>query len=172
VYRASDHNFPEYVSDEGLRDLNFATSGRCLLFVIHSPGKDWVDYIKYRHRAWANIFDQQTPELRELVEDFPDLVDKPVLEIDGKQRTIRQELAPPLDDFLLDDEVRNILDYFGCDRDEHPCLMLFSDLRETHYRFIDLRKWIGWNLPSLQIAFRSYLEGPTFSKALKEAGNV
>jgi hypothetical protein len=172
VYRTSDHYFPEYVSDEGLQDLHYSMSNRCLLFVFHAPGEDWVDYARTTKSLWAKLFDEQTPKLRQLMEAIPGLADKPILEIDGKRLTYRQMSAPPINKYLLDDEILSVMDYFGCKQDEHPCLMLFRNLAEKRFWFVDLREWSGWEKPSLQVAFRNYFEGRAFAKLLKEAGNV
>jgi hypothetical protein len=172
VYHASDHPFPEYVSDEGLLDLHSWSDRRCLLFVIHSPSQEWIDYARDNDSLWAKLFDQQSAEFRQLAAEMPDLPDKPFLEIDDERWTPRQHLAPSLNRFFLADEIRNALDYFGCKPEEHPCLVLFTDLAKTRYWFVDLRQWRGLKVPHLQIAFRTYLEGPAFSKLLKEASNV
>ena len=171
VYHASDHNFPEYISANGLTALHVCASGRCQLFVIHSPGQEYIDYARQRENLWAQLFDQPAGEVSRSITAIPGAIDHPFIDIDGERRSMRQLLTPSKNDFLLTDEVNAILRYFGCAPDEHPCLILFKDLNAARFWFVNLRPWTGWRLDALQLAFRNYFEGAGFSQIVSEAGH-
>src|SRR5262245_52697244 len=66
VYHASDHHFPEYVSADGLSALHLYSSGRCALFVIHSPSVGFIDYARKKVPLWAQLFER--PDLGQSIE--------------------------------------------------------------------------------------------------------
>ncbi len=166
VYHGSDHYFPEYIEAEGLSGLHLYLGDRCALFVIHSPGQEYIDYAREKSTLWAQLFDQVG--LAQSIKELPQVADEPLLVIDGERRSMRQLLTPSKNDFLLADEIHVILKYFDCEPGEHPCLMFFTDLNAEKFWFVDLRQWNGWRRNALEKAFRIYFESAEFSKLVAE----
>jgi hypothetical protein len=166
VYQPSDHNFPEYIAGDGLIALHSHAGRRCVLFVIHSPTPDYIKYAREKSNLWAEVFDQAgiPPTIRAI----PRVADEPILMIDGERRSVRQLLTPSINNFLLADEILDVLKYFECAPCEHPCLLFFTDLNAADFWFADLRQWTGWRLDALEAAFRNYFQGPEFSKLVPE----
>jgi hypothetical protein len=56
LFAVSDHNFPEFLADHGLADLEFWTGSSCALFVLHSPSSQWVSYTRQSGHLWWQLF--------------------------------------------------------------------------------------------------------------------
>ena len=167
VYHTSDRYFSEYISGDGLSDLSIWAGGTCVFFVLHSPAEAWIDYAARSDHLWGKLFQGKgTQQYQDLI-DIPGIADQPILEIDGEKRLIRQ-FDPPLNSYFLADEIRLILRYFNCEPTEHPCLIMFKSLDDECCLYVDLRRWLDWEVRALQAAFKAYFGSRDFKRVVQK----
>src|SRR5215831_18744845 len=56
LFVAGDHFFPQYLSNEGLADLECWTANNCQIFILQSPSAQWIDYSRRNDTLWWKLF--------------------------------------------------------------------------------------------------------------------
>jgi hypothetical protein len=171
LYIASDHNFPEYVSGDGLGDMDYWTRDECAIFIVHSPSAKWIEYTRREKHTWWTLFGQRWSNDRELSSLLAEHGQSKLLTIDGQTASMQEVFAPALDEFQHRDEIGSILEKFGLGPTDHPCLIFFRDLGDNTAWRVRLRDLVGVSVQELRKALQTWFDGPEFGKLLKEAGN-
>jgi hypothetical protein len=168
LYAVSDHNIPEYVSSEGMLDLDAWSTDDCGIFVVHSPSSQWIDYAqKSSHTWWRNSFTSNSP----LSDMFAEIAHIPLVEIDGTQKSLSEFLMPTTHNLLLREEITNILKKFSLIETQHPCLILFKDLNDKSFWYIDFESLVGLPIQDLRKEFKEWFGTGEFRRILAEAKN-
>jgi hypothetical protein len=92
-----------------------------------------------------------------------------VLAVGEETLTLRDVFAPCLNQFQHSAEIAKILRRFGLGPTEHPCLVLFRDLKDREFWFVDLRDLCRLPEPDLAESLKRWLGGPDFGRMMEEA---
>jgi hypothetical protein len=170
LYRSTDHFFPEYLDGDGLDDLNIWTGDECAVFVVQSPSAQWIDYTRKSNHTWWKLFGHHT---QDGVGTFPNLAkdigNAAVLAIGQETLTFRDVFAPCLNQFQHSAEIAKILRRFGLGPTEHPCLVLFRDIKDRDIWFVDLRDLRGLPERELGESLQRWFGGSEFAEMMEEA---
>lgn len=171
LYRSTDHTFPEYLDRDGLDDLNIWTGEECAVFVVKSPSSQWIDYTRESNHTWWKLFgryaaDSSSPSFSELARDTGNTT---VLTVAEDKLTLRDVFAPCLNQFQHSAEIAKILHRFGLGPTEHPCLVLFRDLKDRDIWFVDLRDLRGLPERDLGESLQRWFGGRDFAQIMEEA---
>jgi hypothetical protein len=170
LYRSTDYYFPEYLDGDGLDDLNVWTGDECAVFVIQSPSAQWIDYTRATNHPWWKLFGRYA---REDAASFSELVSEvagtAVLTIGNETLTLRDVFAPCLNQFQHSAETAKVLYRFGLGPTEHPCLVMFRDLRDQDVWFVDLRDLRGVPARDLGKSLQDWFGGGEFARIMDEA---
>src|SRR5436853_3363983 len=58
LYTQSDHRFPEYISNEGMGDLDIWTGRECNVFVFQRPPEGWAQHAIRTNHVWSELIGQ------------------------------------------------------------------------------------------------------------------
>ena len=130
----------------------FGPETKCTVFrTIQSPSAQWIEYTRLTNHTWWKLFGAENrngdEELRGLMQSAGG---QAVLSIGGERQTIRDVFAPCLNRYQRSEEIAKILRRFNAGPTEHPCLILFKDLKDRRIWFVDLRDLVG--VPERQLA--------------------
>ena len=169
LYRSTDHYFPEYLDGDGLDDLNIWTGEDCAVFVVQSPSAQWIEYTRATKHTWWKLFgryaDGDPSTFAELARNVGNAA---VLAVGEETLTLRDVFAPCLNQFQHSAEIAKILHRFGLGPTEHPCLVLFRDLRDQDVWFVDLRDLRGLPERELGESLQSWFGGREFARIMEE----
>ena len=170
LYRSTDHYFPEYLDGDGLDDLNIWTGDDYAVFVVQSPSAQWIEYTRATNHTWWKLFGRYTEDGSSTFSDLAvNVGNAAVLAVGEETLTLRDVFAPCLNQFQHSAEIAKILHRFGLGPTEHPCLVLFRDLRDRDVWFVDLRDLRGLREPDLAKSLQNWFGGRDFARMMEEA---
>jgi hypothetical protein len=173
VYTMSDHKFPRYMRKDGQLDVEQWATDQCTIFVVQSPSAEWINYAEsVTDHPWWRLFGHlldDPEEARELDERVGDVA---LLRVRGRAKTLDEVFAPVRNAFRHTREVTKILRRFDLAPTDHPCLILFRDLREPRAWVIDLRDLLGREVSTLRRGLREWFGGREFQQILLEASRA
>lgn len=143
LYTASDRVLADFMKD-GIYDLDVLSGDQCVIFVIESPSKEWIQYTKTSNHSWWKIvgkdviqqsLKQYSEQIRENFLLIKDLIPySPNLSFSiGNEDTVTldQIINPPINIPYNRAEAYKIAKHFGVNISEIPCLIFFKDLDST-----------------------------------------
>lgn len=170
LYRSTDHYFPEYLDGNGLDDLNIWTGDDCTVFVVQSPSTQWIEYTRAANHTWWKLFGRYTEDGSSTLSDLAmNVGNTAVLAVGEETLTLRDVFAPCLNQFQHSAEIAKILHRFGLGPTEHPCLVMFRDLRDRDVWFVDLRDLRGLREADLAKSLQNWFGGRDFARMMEEA---
>ncbi len=170
LYRSTDHYFPEYLDGNGLDDLNIWTGDDCAVFVVQSPSTQWIEYTRAANHTWWKLFGRYTEDGSSTLSDLAmNVGNTAVLAVGEETLTLRDVFAPCLNQFQHSAEIAKILHRFGLGPTEHPCLVMFRDLRDRDVWFVDLRDLRGLREADLAKSLQNWFGGRDFARMMEEA---
>lgn len=162
LYTGSDQFIPEYISGDGLTDLDLWSGDRCGLFLLHNPPLEWVDYARAQDHVWWRTFGKDWGGLE------AGLMDVPVLHIGDDQPLSPRQMLPSAENRgLAKQQVASVLSYFGLAPTTHPCLILFRDLHDQKFWLVELDDILGLDIPRLRLALKQWFASDFFTRLLK-----
>jgi hypothetical protein len=172
LFRSTDHYFPEYLEGDGLDDLNIWTGDDCAIFVVQSPSATWIEYTKATNHTWWKLFgryDVDHTSSSPFSDLARDLGHSAVLAVGEETLTLRNVFAPCLNQFQHSAEIAKILYRFGLEPTEHPCLILFRDLKDRDIWFVDLRDLCRLPESDLAESLKRWFGDGEFKRMMEEA---
>jgi len=169
LYTMSDHFFPEYITVDGLVDLEVWSGDKFAIFIVHSPSEKWIEYARTKKHVWWKAFSSHfegKPEMLELLQKYGSV---PLLQAGDVKKTMREVFAPPINEYLHGDEIARILSYFELEPTQHPCLVLFKNLNDTSFWYVGMGDMVNMPLQDLRTSLKSWFAGSDFKGLLKEA---
>lgn len=171
LYTRSDRYFPEYVDDTGLADLEMWSGKELALFIITPPSRQWIDYTKRTNHMWWQLYGEQVEHLTSQVGDAI-WEQEPILQIDDGRKTFQEVFAPRLDQFDHNAEIGRILDRFGLRETDHPCIILFKDMRDRQVWHVDCKEMLGQRPIKLAVALKQWFHSGDIGRIMEEARNA
>jgi hypothetical protein len=92
-----------------------------------------------------------------------------LLEIDGVPSSLDDVFSPCKNLFQHSMEIGKVLHRFNLNPTQHPCLVLFRDIRDAKVWFIDLSDIVGQPITELRATLKDWFGGPAFREILEEA---
>ncbi len=171
VYSSSDHRIPEYINGDGLADLDQWSTNECAVFIVHSPSTQWIEYAKSTSHTWWKLFGDSISVESEIPHLFLGIENEPLIEIGGTRKSLKELFSPCLDRFIAGDEISRILRGFSLRETQHPCLILFKDLRDHLIWYIDMSDLVGLPIIELRKELQIWFDRGEFRRILEEARN-
>lgn len=172
LYTIPDKNFPEYINEGGLSDLEVWSDDKCVIYVVHSPSDQWIEYAQLKNHAWWKAVTKNMPLSQEGLEILQQYGSIPIVQVGDSKRTLRDVLSPPINEFLHGDEIGKILKYFQLGPTQHPCMVLFKTMRDSSVWYVDMSDMLGISIEELRSALKTWFAGKNFREMLEEAGNA
>ncbi len=169
LYTMSDHFFPEYITNDGLIDLEVWSGDKFAIFIVHSPSGKWIDYARTKNHVWWRAFSNHSEASPQMVELLKNYGNVPLLQVGDVTKTMLEVLAPPINEYLHGDEIARILSYFELAPTQHPCLVLFKDLKDTRVWYVGMGDMVNMPVPDLRKSLKNWFGGSDFKRLLKEA---
>ena len=172
IFLGSDHFFPEYIDGDGLADLDTWTGDECAVFVIQSPSAKWIEYTKANNHTWWKLFGQFfefDDYMKQVLAEHGNI---PLVQMNGSKKTLRDIFAPCLNQFQHSAEIGKILHRFNLNPTDHPCLILFKDLKDSKVWYVDMTDLVDTPERVLRQALHDWFAGREFQNLLKEASNA
>jgi hypothetical protein len=167
LYAGSDHCFPEYMSNEGMGDLDSWTRRECGIFVFQSPPEGWIKHALQTDNAWAKLVRDRYGA--GAADEIIAAGSSAVIEFDGRKTTIKQIFAGCTDFYIRGDLIQRVLAMFKLPPTQHPHLILFRDLRSAQFWHASLESLVNVPEGELRKALQKFFERADFAKLVREA---
>lgn len=167
LYAGSDHRFPEYMSNEGMGDLDSWTGHECGIFVFQTPPEGWIKHAAATNNAWATLVRERFGAAT--ADQMIAVGSSAIIEIEGRKTTLKELFAGCSDFYIQHDLIQKVLRHFGLPPTLHPCLILFSDLKSNKYWTATLDDLLDIPEGALRKAFKRFFERPDYRKLVREA---
>jgi hypothetical protein len=165
LYTSADYHLPEYISGDGLTDLEQWTGDRCGIFLLHNPPPDWVAYARESDHIWWRAYGEAAMK-DGLLED--PLADVQFLDLGDHSRVSpRQLMSVAENKGLAKRQVAAVLNFFELQSTDHPCIVLFRDLHDHDFWFVGLSDLLGLPVAQLRQALKSWFGGTEFRQLLR-----
>lgn len=169
LFLVDERHFPEYVSGNGLGELDIWSGHECAVYVIHAPSAKWIQYTQETRHPWWRTFGARFIEDEDVSDLLEEHGDAEVLALEGGVRTMRQVFAPPVNEIRQAHEVAKVLRRFGLSPTETPCMVFFKDIDDDRVWSVDLKEFVGVDQPVLRAGLQAWFGGKDFARLLKEA---
>jgi len=169
LFLGSDHYFPEYIEGEGLADLDTWTGDDCAIFIVQSPSAKWIEYTRATNHTWWKLFGQSVEFDDDIKQILTERGNIPLIQMNGSKKTLKDIFAPCLNQFQHSAEIAKILHRFNLNPTDHPCLILFKDLKDSMVWHVDLSDLVNTPERDLRTALHQWFAGRDFKSLLKGA---
>lgn len=167
LYATSDHQFPEYMADEGLVDLDAWTGKDCGIFVFQCPPEGWAEHARRTNHLWAELFRESYGMVG--TERGLSVRGDTKIKIGERDTTLKSLFADCADSYAHRDLITKVLSHFSLPATSHPCLILFRDLYGKRFWHVALDDLLNQPNGVLRKALKKWFSGPEFGRLVEDA---
>lgn len=166
LYSGSDHQFPRYMSNDGIGDIDSWSGTECGIFVFQAPPEGWAAHATRSQHVWADLVRKSfRAEIAEKVASTSEVQ----ISIGGRTSTLKDLYASCSDRYLNQTLIQTVLRQFSLPPTSHPCLILFKDLYGKDFWHVRLDDLLGKSSADLRKALKTWFGSKAFNDLIKEA---
>jgi hypothetical protein len=164
LFTLNDEQFPTFVDQNGMADLQLWAANKCMFLVFHSPSREYIESVlRDPTEPWFDI-------LRDM--GLSAFVDEPVVAInEDLPNTIRDLFTSCRNPYSRNKQILSVLTRWGRAPDDCPCLIFFRDLAEGTGWHQDLKIMQGLELHELRNSLRNYFSGTIYKNMYAQLQN-